>query len=276
MKRELQLILIFSAISALAGCGFFPFTPTPPAEPPTGKKNPIIELPDVQLTSELPQFSKELNEIQIADSFNSVDPSWVIGALIEISTGNVYALDNFLKAGAKPKIIPLSEIVFNNLIENSATAKANWLDFTKASVNSNTKAEVTVAKISNISINSENIDRAVIVSRFKDMPKSERDKYGVIIGYSDFVLSATYFRNSGAEAIASGYGAKIEGNWYSKSENSSVQHRIIAVWSPLPFVIEAIKSPINKDLTDSTNEAIKDGKIEIQEIQEINHIPSDF
>ena len=276
MKKEQKLILIFSIISTLAGCGFFPLAPTPPAEPPIGKNNSRIDLPDVQLISELPQFAKELNEIQIADSFNSVDPSWVIGALIEKNTGNVYPLDNFLKAGAKPKTTPLSEIVFKNLIENSATAKANWLDFTKASVNSNTKAEVTVAKISNVSINSNNIDKAVIISHFKDIPKSERDKYGVIIGYSDFVLSATYFRNSGAEAIASGFGAKIEGNWYSKSENSSLQHRIIAVWSPLPYVIDAIHSPAKKDLTDSTSEAIKDGKIEIQEIQEINYIPSEF
>lgn len=259
-----QKIIIASVIfTTLSGCGLF--TPKPP---PTT----TLPLPDTPLMSNLPQFVEEENEIQIADSFNDVDPTWVIGALVNTKNGNVRALDSFLKKGAKPKISPQSEIAFKNFIENSVATNAAWLDFVKGNINDKTRAEVTVAKTAKVSINNESIDKKLIINELKNIPASARADYGIIIGYSDYLLSASYFRNSGADAAASGYGAKIEGNWYSKFENSSIQHRIIAVWAPLPFVLEAINSQEPIDLTKSTADAIKKGEVNIEKFQSIIRI----
>ncbi len=228
-----------------------------------------LPLPDVKPAAALPQFTHSTNEIQIAQSFNDVDPSWVIGALVNVKTGEVYALDSYLKAGAKPVTTPQTDVVFRNFIENSVAANAQWLEFVKTEVSDTTRAEVSVAKTSKVSIDSQSVDKPQLIKQIQANKIVPRQDFGVVIGYTTYMLSATYFKNMGASASVSGYGAKIGGNWYSKSENSAVQHKIVATWSPLPFVIETVENKVAGSFVDLTAAATATGAITIPRVEKI-------
>jgi hypothetical protein len=87
-----------------------------------------------------------------------------------------------------------------------------------------------------------------------------------LVGYTAYVLSAQYFRSSGADAALSGYGAKIGGTWFSKSENSATEHRIVAVWAPLPFVIESAAKAVAESLPTATIKATSQGKLILKKL----------
>jgi hypothetical protein len=232
--------------------------------PATSATQPGDGLPDVSLAKTLPQFAKEVNEVQIADSFNDVDPSWVIGALVELNTGKIYSLDSYLKATAKPTSSPQTDVVFRSFVDNAVTANAQWLEFVKAEVNDTTRAEVSVTKTMKVSVDSQSIDKEALLRQLRNNKIASPKDYGVVVGYVNYSLIATYFKNTGASGSVSGYGAKIGGSWYSKSEHSRVQHRIVAVWSPLPFVVETITKRVPGNLEDITTDALKKNRIAVQ------------
>lgn len=239
-----------------------------------------LPLPDVIPAADLPQFAKQPNEVQIADSFTDVDPSWVIGVIVNTKTGLVYGVNRCLKEDAKLKTTPQAEIAFKNFIENSAAANAAWLGFVKAQLSDKTRAEVTVTKISKVTAESTSIDEKKLQAELKKIPSYAHDWHGIIIGYVDYVVSAAYFRHSSADGSVSGYGAKIGGNWYSKYENSSAHHRIVAVWAPLTFAADVIdkaqrKSPQPTDLMKATSEAIVSGNLNVQKLQSIIRLQPD-
>lgn len=274
MEKCGAVVTVFVATILMSGCIHQPINSEGGKSPVIDKKGEL-NVPDAKLVSQLPDFVREENEIQIADNFNHVDPSWVIGALVNRETRMVHAMDSFLKKDAKPKLTPSSEVVFRELVDNSITSNSEWLTFIKATISSNTRAEVTVMRTGDVSVLSENIDKAGLIRHTMNIPKSDRDKYGIIIGYSDYLLSAAYFRNFGVSGAVSGFGAKIDGNWFSKAENASVQHRIVAVWAPLPYVLEIINKTNTADLTKSTAEAIDQGNIQVEKIPELIHSPVD-
>ena len=248
----------------LAGC------PNPRSALPPALAQPSgLVLPDITLATQLPQFAPELNEAQIADTFNDVNPTFVIGSLVNTKTGKVHALDGFLKKEAKPTVIAQNEVVFRDFVENGVAAKAAWLEFVSAQVNDTTRAEVSVTRVAKVSIDSDGIDRPALLQRLSAQKIEPRDDYGVIIGFTTFILSATYFKNTGAGGAVSGYGAKIEGTWFSKSENSALYQRIVAVWAPLPFVIATAAQLARQDLTKSATAAIRAGSLPLKKLDRL-------
>ena len=95
------------------------------------------------------------------------------------------------------------------------------------------------------------------------MRPEQRNDFGVVIGYVDFVLTTTFFRQQDGDANVSGYGAKIGGKWFSKAENTAAHHRVVAVWAPLPFVVDEIAKPtsIEGDLTEAATRALNAGEL---------------
>lgn len=228
-----------------------------------------LVLPDIALAKSLPQFAAEVNEVEIADSFNDVHPSWVIGALVNVKTRAVHALDGFLKKDAKPAVVPQTEVVFRNFIENGLAANAEWLEFVKAHVDDTTRAEVCVTKAAKVSVDSESVDRALLLQRLQANRIAPREDFGVVIGYTAYLLSAAYFRSTGANGSLSGYGAKIGGSWFNKSENSAMHHRIVATWAPLPFVVESVAVAAPGSLTVAAAQAVKAGQLKIPKLPAI-------
>ncbi|MBI4207137.1 MAG: hypothetical protein HY527_19110 [Betaproteobacteria bacterium] len=166
-----------------------------------------------------------MNEVEIADSMNDVDPTWVLGSIVNFKTGKVRGLDNYLSQNAKPAVTPQTDVVFKDLIENSVAAKAAWLDFLRGQLNDKVRAELSVIKTSKVTMKNADVDKQKLTAELQKIPKDERADYGLIIGYINFVLTASLFKDFGADSAASGYGAKIEGSWFTKFENTSAHHQ---------------------------------------------------
>jgi hypothetical protein len=191
----------------------------------------------VPVTPKLPDFAKQCNEVKLASSLNNVDPTMVLGAIVEIKDGTVHSFDSVLKNDARTERRSVSEVVFKNFVENSAVADAEWLSFLSAHVNDSTRAEVTITEVANVCMSVSSVDMQKLREFTRTIQQEERPKYGVVIGFRDFVISASLFKCQGMDATTSGYGAKIGGKWFGKYENCSTGHRIIAIYSPLPFVV---------------------------------------
>src|SRR3989338_294791 len=220
--RNLTLwAILFSLL--VTGCIHNPLTP--------GQ----ISVPDKTLVTQLPLFAKQENEVEVADSMNDVDPTWVLGSIIHKKTGQVRALDNYLSQNAKPIVTPLTELFFKDFIENSVAVNTGWLDFLRAQVNDTVRAEVSVIKTSKVTIKNHDIDEAKLINKVANIPKEDINDYVVIIGYIDFVLTATLFKDFGTDGNVSGYGAKIGGKWYSKFENTLAYHRVMPICYRCPF-----------------------------------------
>lgn len=249
MKSIVKLMMISALFCA--GCDNEFFNRMTPAKP----------------VSELPVFAKQANEVEIADSFKSVDPTMVLGAIVERGNGIVHSLDGLLKDDAQTERKPVSEIVFRDFLENSLVVEAEWLTFLIGQVNDSTRAEVTVTEVATASIGMSSIDADKLQAFAQSIPKERRGDYGVVIAYRDFVISASFFKEQAIGGSVSGYGAKIGGKWFGKHEGLSADHRVIAVWSPLPFVLEkatlggaAIR---NVPFTTLTQDAVRSGSIRI-------------
>ena len=196
------------------------------------------KLPDISLASKLPIFANQRNEVEIADSYLVVDPKYVIGSILEFTDNQVRSFNNFLLPGIKPEIKPMNEIVFKDFVENSLAANASWLSIICTNITDNVKAEVSIVKSATVSTDPANFDKKRLIEYVVSLPKDERNKYGVVIGYIDYLLSASLFKNFGVDGNVNGYGAKIGGSWYSKMGVNSADHRMIVIVSPLPIVIE--------------------------------------
>lgn len=229
----------------------------------------IHSLPDVKVESSLPSFRRQ-NEVEISGSFNEIDPSFIIGAMVDLKQGVVRSFDNCLKNGAKIKTVTLTEVAFRGFVEEMLVAQVEWLCFLRGQVSAKCKAEISIIKAAKVVITIESIDSTKLHKCAEKIPQVERDNYGIIIGYIDYLVGASLFRNYGREGKVRGYGAKIEGTWYSKAENTALDHRIIAIWSPLPLVaqkIEEIKAGHVVDLENETITAIERGDIDVESIR---------
>jgi len=196
----------------------------------------------VEVAAELPVFTKQANEIEIADSFSKMHPTVVLGAVVKLTTGEVISVEHCLTSDAKPQTTAVLELVFKSFLENSAIASAEWLGYLKGQVNDTTRAEVTVTEVSDASIDVSSIDDGRLQAIVSRIPAGVRGKHGIVIGYRDFALSASLFKEQGIEGHISGYGAKIGGKWFGKHEDVTMDHRLVAVWSPLPFVVQTISN----------------------------------
>lgn len=255
---------------------FFLVTSCIHTSPPVEK--PVPNNMSVKPVTQLPAFVKQENEVEIADSMNDVDPTWILGSLVNTKTGEVRGFENYLSQNAKPAVTPQTELVFKNFIENSIVVKAGWLDFLTAQVSDTVRAEVSVIKTSKVTVKNIDIDRAKFKEELAKIPKEVLNGYGMIIGYIDFVLTAALFKDFGTDGNLSGYGAKIGGKWFDKFENTSAHHRVIAIWSPLPFVLGTLEqsgtriaskgeekpTTVSIDLEKAMQEAIERGTVKVK------------
>lgn len=259
--RSLSMIAL--SLFVLLGCNNIGSIQNQPQE--SEKKG---DLPSVKPAESFPIFAEGPNEVQIADSFNEVDPTFVIGALVNVKNGTIYALDSYLTKNPKLVTLPLKEIAFKDFVEDSVVANAQWLSFLKGQVNAKCKAEVLVAKSSKVTTPISSIDVNKLRRELEQIPVEKRQDFGLVIGYIDYLISASMFRDYGAEGKVSGYGAQIGATWYSKAENLNSEHRLIAIWSPLPFIVSVIADKaapgglsVELDLEKATMEAIKNGQL---------------
>ncbi len=233
---------------------------------PSGKKT-IDDLPNVATVDKLPALNLTKNEIEISDSWNEMDQSLVVGSLINLKTCKLSPFDNCLAKDVKLERKPLTEVAFRNFVNETAVAKTNWLNFLQGAVNQGCKAEVSVIKSAKVTAPFNAIDRAKLEDLRGMIADNEQNDYAIVIGYIDYLITASLFKDSGVDASGSGYGVKIEGKWLSKAENTNANHYLVAIWAPFPFIAKkASEAPKTEkvNLEKLTNTAIETGKIQVE------------
>ncbi len=131
----------------------------PPKSDDKSSSNQLPQLENVKLVNELPIFAKQINEIELSDSFNDVDPTYVIGSLVNKNTGEVRSFENFLKQSSKINSVAVAEVYFRNFIEESVVVSAKWMDFVGTQIKNGDKAEVSITKIAKVNVLAEAVDK---------------------------------------------------------------------------------------------------------------------
>lgn len=72
-------------------------------------------------------------------------------------------------------------------------------------------------------------------------PSGEIENYGLIVQYTDFILTAIVFEEAEKKADAKGYGAKISGKWHNKVDNTDMDRIVVATFFPLKDVLKYIE-----------------------------------
>lgn len=212
------------------------------------------DLGTYEATKPLPVLEGKKNEIIIAKSFIDTDPSVVLGAIVDLQTKEVLALDSYLKADAKPIEEVKTEMLFKDLVENNAALKSSYLGFISGSLDSKKRAEVTLIKnkVTRAKMSDLKADELKKVSA--SLTPEQRGNFGIIISYTDYLLTASFFTLAEKKAEASGYGANIGGSWYNKAEGLSIERSVVATYAPLRLVSPLLGWPGN---TKSIEEVIQ-------------------
>ena len=199
------------------------------------------DLPGVALASKVPEIVSKSGEVIIAKSFGDADPTTVLASLVNTKTGELLFLENYLVDNPNPKITAKTEILFKNLIEKSVANSASYLGFVSGSLTDSAKAEVTLMKNSFTSISSKDIKLKELKDKISKFPNNNISDYGLIIGYTEFILTADIFSEAEKKADATGYGAKIGTKWYNKSNNFSSDKVVVALYSPLSLLLPKVQ-----------------------------------
>ena len=241
-------------ITLLSGClGLKPDTPPTPIAPsaPIG-------------IDTLPPLVQPPNEVQISSNLIYEDPTWVLGALVDTNTGEVFGLNSYLTSSAKPIVTQLSDVVLDDLLSQSIDLNGSYLSFLKADITSSSTDEVSVIKTSKAVISPGDVNVAAVTAFLNSLPADQRSHMALIAGYVDVTITASYLSDDGAVANASGFGAAIGGKWYAKSKNLRVRHCLIALVTTI--AIATSQHPVKrghkpKTLLELTSEAIASGAL---------------
>lgn len=229
-------------------------------------KNDGLSTSDIISTaSELPTFKETKNQVDIGSSAGDIDSSWILGAIVNIKTGEVRGNDSYLIGS--PVITQSNDVVFKRFVDGSLVSNTEWLSFIKGGVKKSVKVEVLVVKSIKVTTSTKGIDKDKLVKDFKKIPKEKRGDYYLINGYVDYIISANIFKHVGSDGEVGGVGAKIDGAWYNRDDNSTVYHKIMATYTPLPFAVDLINEDQVKDLNKETTEAIENNKIKIGSVE---------
>jgi hypothetical protein len=199
-------------------------------------------VPNAPVVNMLPSFIQKKDEIEVSNGLGDTDPSFVIGSLVDLKSGQVFANQNFLIENPKFQTKLISENVFHSLIESGLASNVAWLDFLKAEVDATRKAELSVIKTGKVNIDKSQIDSQKLNDYIGGILPDAKISLGVIIAYSDFTISAVILNQVKSGAEFSGYGAKIAGNWYNRTENTANTRRIIAIYMPLAAAEAVVSS----------------------------------
>ncbi|OZY84531.1 hypothetical protein CBP51_15155 [Cellvibrio mixtus] len=209
------------------------------------------DLKNVEIPKEIPSLASKKGEVYISQSYRETDPGVVLGSIVDTQTGEVLILESFLVANPTPKIERKTELVYKNLVTKEVAAGASYLTFISTTLNAKTKAEVTITKNAFVGVSANDIDKAALREKISNFSMGELDRYGIIIGYTDYTLLANTFSEIENKTEAGGYGAKIDGKWHNRSENILVERSVVALYSPLKILVPSLAPNSSTPLKDA-------------------------
>lgn len=174
-----------------------------------------------------------LNEVEVAGSFRDQDVAWILGALVDLESGEVDALSQGVLASRAETVIKSdAETFFDEIVDVTTSGYADLFGAADIDASSSAKTQAKVTRVSSVGFRQEALDRQRLEELRQDCGTSER-KLGVILGFSDYLIEATTFRQVDTQGEVSGAGVKVNGKWYSKSESKLIDHRLVATISSL-------------------------------------------
>jgi len=174
-----------------------------------------------------------LNEVEVAGSFRDQDVAWILGALVDLESGAVDALSQGVLASRAETVIKSdAETFFDEIVDVTTSGYADLFGAADIDASSSTKTQAKVTRVSSVGFRQEALDRQRLEELRQGCGTSER-KLGVILGFSDYLIEATSYRQVDTQGEVSGAGVKVNGKWYSKSESKLIDHRLVATISSL-------------------------------------------
>lgn len=205
------------------------------------------DIPDVPTAKNLKRLTSEINELEIDKSFVDSNPNFVLGSVVNTVTGQVQ-WQTYLKSDAEPEIVIKTELWERKLVERNLAASTSYLSFISGSLTDKKKAEVTLIKNTVTRAKRSDIDFASLKNKLDSISSGEIANYGLIVQYTDFVLTATLFEEAERKADAKGYGAKISGKWHNKVDNMDMDRVVVATFFPLKDVLRFIDQVDNDEV----------------------------
>ena len=181
------------------------------------------------------------NSSYIDASMVNRDPAFTLGSLVDLTEKTVMGL-NYLKPQAKLVTETKNDLAFRNFIQEGLEMTAAWLSFLRGHLNFNNKAEVTKTRITQCNLNRVDLKEDEIIAYAMKLYPSLRKHYAVIIGYDCFQVNASFYQDRGVDAGANGFGAKIDGKWFSKTENTMIDNYLRVSWIRLDKYVAQIKT----------------------------------
>lgn len=165
------------------------------------------------------------------------------GCLVDLSSGDgqrlVRQVDNFRKPGTKLQASGVATVQYHAWLDETQARSASILGFIKGHLEKNDRLEVKSTMLPGVSVLPEDLDYAKIAAVFKDMPQSEIDRYGIVMGVVIYEVSGAIYNTSNK---------KIDVDWpcFSLAGGKSLLYKageetskcfLMAVYAPVPFCV---------------------------------------
>lgn len=201
----------------------------PPPKPPEDVSAEIIKC--------------DINSCQISDRLLG-SLAGLPGCLVDLTSGDgqklVRQVDNFRKPGTKLIASGEAKVQYHAWLDETQTRGASILGFFKTHMEKNDRLEVKSTMIPGVSVLPEDLDYARIAAVFRNMPKAEADKYGIIMGVVVYEVSGAIYNTSNR---------KIDVDWpcYALAGGKSLLYKageetskcfLMAVYAPVPFCVD--------------------------------------
>lgn len=184
----------------------------------------------------------DVNSCQISDRFIG-SMAGLPGCLIDLSSGDgqrlVRQVDNFRKPGTKLQASGEAKVQYHAWLDETQARSASILGFLKSNMEKNDRLEVKSTLVPGVSVLPEDLDYARIAAVFKDMPKAEADKYGILMGVVVYEVSGAVYNTSNRKTDVDWPCFSLAGGktlLYKAGEETS-QCFLMAVYAPVPFCV---------------------------------------
>ena len=163
------------------------------------------------------------------------------GCLVDLSSGDgqklVRQVDNFRRPGSKLQASGQPKVQYHCWLDQTQARSASILGFLKGNMEKNDRLEVKSTVIPGVSVLPEDLDYARIAAVFKDMPKSEADKYGIVMGVMVYEVSGAIYNTSNRKVDIDWPCLSLAGGktlLYKAGQETS-KCFLMAVYAPVPF-----------------------------------------
>lgn len=211
------------------GAGVLAIEQAPPPKPPEDISAEIVKC--------------DANSCQVSDRL-ICGMAGLPGCLVDLSSGDgqrlVRQVDSFRRPGARLQPSGEAKVVYHAWLDQTQARSASILGFFKTNLEKNDRLEVKSIMLPGVSVLPEDLDYEKIAAVFRGMPRSEVDRYGIIMGVMVYEVSGAIYNSSSRKLDIDWPCFSLAGGktlLYKAGEENS-KFLLMAVYAPVPFCLE--------------------------------------